>query len=219
METSTETGKEAILSGIKKDAESEAARILEDSRRRAEDRKESAEKQAKSIVREAEKSLADQKESIRRSVQSGQENSIKRMHLTSLDRVIREVVQKAEEKLERMIEDPAYRKVILEWIVEAGVGLDTHAAGVRASAKEELRIDDDLLKEARKRIEELTGRPIALARSEERPMTVQGVVLSSEDGKRAYNNLVKTRIERYRTEIRDLIYRRVFDEDYGVHHE
>ncbi len=219
MEPNTETGKEAILSGITKDAQSEAARILEDSRRSAEGRKKSAEQQAESIIREAERTLAEQQEAIRRVVRSGQEHSIKRMHLASLDRVIRDVVQKAEAKLERMIEDPGYRKVLLGWVVEAGVGLDTHAASVRTSMKEEPLIDDDLLKETRKQIEEITGRPIALTASVERPLANQGVVLSSEDGRRAYNNLVKTRIQRYRTEIRNLIYRLVFDEEYGVHHE
>jgi vacuolar-type H+-ATPase subunit E/Vma4 len=113
-----------------------------------------------------------------------------------------------EERMKTRIAKPGYRGVMLEWIVEAAKGLDVKAAAVNACAAERELMDDALLDEAMKKLEN----KVELTLSEADPLTLQGVVLTSADGHLAFNNQVRTRIRRQRREINDLVHETLFSD-------
>ncbi len=67
-------------------------------------------------------------------------------------------------------------------------------------------IDELLLLEAARRVKEVSGVDVVLRRSAAQPLQGQGVVLTAGNGRTAFNNQVATRVERYQSEIRKLIY-------------
>ena len=73
---------------------------------------------------------------------------------------------------------------------------------VRCSFKEE--ITPLMLEKALQLVQSKTGRKIRLTFSDN-PLSAQGVVVSSLDGKIAYNNQVATRITRYDRELKELM--------------
>ena len=101
---------------------------------------------------------------------------------------------------------PAYRDVLKAWIVEAALGLRASEATVLATAAEMALIDDDLLAQTSAEVSRIAGTPVRLTRSKDWPANHQGVVLTSADRRTAFNNQVVTRLERYKGEIRKLIY-------------
>jgi vacuolar-type H+-ATPase subunit E/Vma4 len=89
--------------------------------------------------------------------------------------------------------------------VEAAIGLGAPEASVNASAAERRQIDEQLLREARDKVEALTGRKVALTVAEGDPLIPQGVVLTAADGRVEFNNQVATRLLRRQSEIRKTI--------------
>ena len=80
------------------------------------------------------------------------------------------------------------------------------AAEVNASKPELPLIDSKLLREAESKVKELCGRTVTLSKSAGDPLSAQGVVVTSRDGRRAFNNQVRTRLLRSQTEISRLIH-------------
>jgi vacuolar-type H+-ATPase subunit E/Vma4 len=83
---------------------------------------------------------------------------------------------------------------------------------VSASRSERALIDDGLLRRAEERVKELAGMTVRLYQAEEVPGDRQGAVLTSSDGRTAFNNLVGTRLLRKQREVREMIYRELFEE-------
>ena len=74
-------------------------------------------------------------------------------------------------------------------------------------------IDDELLLAAKEKIRKQTNKQITLALSDAQPLESQGVVLTSADGRIAFNNQVKTRLSRKQRNIRTIIYNGLFTDD------
>ena len=115
-------------------------------------------------------------------------------------------MQRVEERMKTRISDPAYRAVLIEWMVEAARGLNMDAAEVNAAEAERELIDDALLREAMARLD---GK-VELSLSGADPLEQQGVVLTSTNGRLAFNNQVRTRIQRHQREIQTLIHEALF---------
>ena len=112
-----------------------------------------------------------------------------------------------------MIREANYRDVLVNWIAEAAIGLDVESAEINASPKELLLIGEELLSKAKDKIGKQTSKQITLALSNASPLESQGVVLTSSDGRIAFNNQVETRLLRKQREIRTMIYNELFTED------
>jgi len=69
---------------------------------------------------------------------------------------------------------------------------------------------DSFLKETEKKYNALTGGNIRLKKTDKNPLFAQGIVLSSTDNRTAFNNQVPTRLMRYQTQIRKIIYKEYF---------
>jgi len=207
----TENGKAALISGIEADAQAEEAKILEQAKQQAAEKQAYTEKKVEAILTEAREAGQKQADAIRRKAVSAVELIIKRQALRTRETLVRQILEQAQEHLRTLVgRDSTYRPVLVDWIAEAGAGLDVDSARVNASAPERALIDAALLREAADRVQARNGRPVQLTLAEAAPLTGQGVVLTAEDGHMAFNNQVKTRISRKQRAIQTLIYNALF---------
>ena len=199
------SGKKDLLNGIAKDAVLEADKILAAAERMAKERRASAEHQAGAIMKDAKEKALEQIAAIKRSASSRISVRTHRISLKGRDRIIRTILKAASEKLAGLIDRPEYRQVLIGWIVEAAIGLNTAEAEVNASLREIKLLKDAVLAEAEAEIEKLTGRKVTLTKSSNDPLLDQGVVLIAANKRLLFNNLVPTRILRCQSEIRRMI--------------
>ena len=207
---SMEQGKAALILGIEADARSEEERLVKDAETQAAEKHKYAQKKAESLLTEARDKATVQATAIKQKAISAAEREIKRRALRLRDTLMQDIVARVREKLGSMIGDPDYRRILGNWITEAAIGLGADAAQVNASAQELPLIDDSLLADVKERVNAQMGKPITLTVSNAEPLESQGVVLTTVDGRMAFNNQVETRIARKRRVIQMLIYNAVF---------
>lgn len=208
-----EKGKARLITGIKEDARKEADTIITQARLSIEEREKSIEKQIGRIMNDAALKAKKQAESILKNVKSSIAVEKKRHALRIMDQVVTMAIDKAKSGIAAMIGGPGYEEVLLHWIIEAALGLNTDEAEVNASLKEKQFITGELLDKAGETLLSLTGKKIVLKKSGDTPLLAQGVVLTSKDRKTAFNNQVVTRIVRYQSAIRKIIYDTLYGEE------
>jgi V/A-type H+-transporting ATPase subunit E len=211
MEAS-ESGRKALITGIEEDARREAEKLISDAKKKAGELERYTEKQVQSILADAEAKARSQSEAIRRKVLSEVDVEVRRKSLQLKERLFGEVLGLVKEELKGMVQTPQYRELLLDWIVEAAIGLGAEEALVSTSKDEEPLVDSQMLKQAEQRVKKLTGDTVKLKKSSQSEGERQGVVLTALDGKSAFNNLVATRLLRKQRDVRALIYRELFGE-------
>ncbi len=205
-----EQGKEALISGIEADARAEEQRLVADARTQAAEKKKYALQKIDAILKEARSKGHAQAESIQRKAISSVELEIKRRSLQARDTLMHEILEKVAEKLESTIDDPGYKTVLADWIAEAALGLDADAAQVNASARERAMIDPTMLEQVQQKVQAQAGKQVTLVLSDAPPLKDQGVILTTMDGRMAFNNQVRTRMLRKQRQMQKLIYDRLY---------
>ena len=208
--------KEGLISGIEADAKDEAAKILEDARKQADEKTKYTAKKIESILAEARENAQKQAETVKSKIISDVELEIKRRFLRLRNTIMQDIIVKVEGKLNSMIGDGEYRDVLMNWITEAAVGLGVDSAKINASEKEMALMDEKFLSEVSEKIQKQTGRQMVVNVSEGRALESQGVVLTTEDGRMAFDNQVKTRLSRKQRQVRTMIYNELFTDDKDV---
>lgn len=213
MSENNETNRPELIEGINKDAREEARIIMEKARQYVKDREAGSAAKLAAITREAEEKLAHQVAEIQRTHNSNIAVEKRKIALRVRDRIIAEITTQARARFAAMIEEPGYTKILEDWILEAALGLNCEKAVVNASAAEKKLITAELLMKIEKQIQQLTGREFGLSYSPEPPLGAQGVVVTTSDGHTAFNNQVSTRLLRYQSQLRKLIYDALFGDE------
>lgn len=207
---SMELGKKALISSIESDAQSEVEKIVQEAKDRAEEKKAYTGKKVESILQEARDKVAVQAEEIKRKVLSSVDLEIKRRALHVQNVIVEDIEARVIKAMAAKVKTAKYAKTLQTWIVEAAVGLGVDVAYVNASAPERKLLTKTLLDKTAAQIKKQTGSTIKLAVSKDEPLTLQGVILTSEDGRMAFNNQVKTRLSRNQRQIKRLIHDSLF---------
>ena len=200
--------KEILIAGIEADARQEEEKILAESEQQAADKRKYGGQKIESVLADARQRAEKQAEEIKRKMVSSVELEVRRRSLRLRDTILRDLMKQVEDRMKTRIATPDYRAVLRHWIVEAAQGLNVDAAEVNASAAERGLIDEALLREAM----EILGHKVALTLSKADPLSGQGVVLTSTNGRLAYNNQVRTRIQRRQREIHVFIHEALFEQ-------
>ncbi|MBN2440464.1 MAG: hypothetical protein JXJ04_03945 [Spirochaetales bacterium] len=206
MEVIEENGKNRLIAGIQADARKEAEQIIAKAQSSMLERKKSIDIQISRIQKEAETKAKEQVEIIRKNAKSAIAVEKKRLSLRIMDSIVNAAIDKAKDKLHALIDTPAYSEILVNWIVEAAIGLNVDEAAVNASIKEMKYITEDLLKKAVDILFSLTGKKVVILKSADNPLLAQGIILTSKNGRTAFNNQILTRILRYQSEVRKMIY-------------
>jgi vacuolar-type H+-ATPase subunit E/Vma4 len=199
---------EVLIAGIEADAKEEEERLLAEAGQQAADKRKYGAQKIEAVRADTRLRSEKQAEEIKRRMNSGVELELRRRSLRLHDAILQDLMKRVEERMKTRITTPGYREVLANWMIEAARGLNVDAAIVNSSAAERELIDDTLLREVMEKLEN----KVKLTLSESDPLDLQGVVLSSANGRLAYNNQVRTRIRRHRREINDLVLEALFDE-------
>jgi len=199
--------KEILIAGIEADARQEEEKILAEAEQQAADKRKYGDQKIESILADTRARAEKQAEDIKRKGVSSVELEVRRRSLRLRDTILQDLIKQVEERMQTRIARPDYRTALLQWIVEAARGLSMDAAEINASAAERKLIDKNLLDEAMKMLEQ----KVALTLSKDDPLSGQGVVLTSVNGRLAFNNQVRTRIQRHQREIHGLIHDVLFE--------
>ena len=199
-----------LVSAIHSEAAQEVEKILSEAKKEADRKMLYAERQAESILSEARNKAETHSEQLHRQALAEVSIEIKRRTMKIQEEVFGDIVDKAVDKIQTRAAVPDFKQILLMHIVEAAVGLDAPAARINASEKQLPLIAEDVLREAEKKVEALTGKVVRLSLSDQAPLRKLGVVLTAEDNRTAYDNSFDTRLVRKSTEIRQFIYDRLF---------
>jgi vacuolar-type H+-ATPase subunit E/Vma4 len=210
---SVQKDKAVLISSIETDARNEAEKIIAEAEKKTAEKKLYAEKKIESILNDARQKAAEQAEAAKKKIVSGAEIEAKRRSMHARSDVMRDITDLAEEKLDAMTGSADYATVLAGWITEAAVGLDAESARVNASKKEMALINQKMIAGISEYLLTQTGKKVTLTISDEQPLNSQGVVLTAEDGRTAFNNQVRTRMQRNQREIRMEIYNALFSDD------
>ena len=194
-----------LIDGITEDVAREVERVLGEAEKSAADRRASAEDQARAVIQQAESRAEEQAERIRTQSSSSLRMERRRKQLRLQEQAVQEVLKRVRQRLAEMVGTREYREVLLNWIVEAAIGLGVTQATVNASAAELKQIDERLLQEAQDKIGVLSGKKVSLESAVEDPLIPQGIILRAADGRVEFNNQVATRVLRRQSEIRKAI--------------
>ncbi len=191
-----------LLSGILKDAEKEAEKLIADAHLtadkiilEAEDKAERDRQNEKALFDIKMRSLALQKE-------SDKEAFDRVLELKRLDASYDKVLSLVEKRWEEVIKDASFSSVLTKWIAEGAIGLNLPEAKVSFSKK--APVTDKMLRDAEKLVLEATNLKVKLSLDEVYAKEV-GVVVSSLDDKISYNNLISTRSRRFKKQIKDIV--------------
>ena len=209
MKTSSEDRSE-LIAGIKRDAEAEAKRIIEDAEKTASDKMQAKEMQIKSIERDAAKKAGQQISVIEKNSISSIKVEKKRIALQIREKLINTVIDKVRDKIRAKADSDEYKEILKGWILEAAVGLGEQEVEVNGSKRELDIMTDSYIKDVEEKYRDLTGGSIKIIRSDKNPLFAQGIVLTSVNHKTAFNNQVPTRLLRYQSEMRKTIHSEFF---------
>ena len=192
-----------IYEGILQQAEARAEEIL--ARARAE---------ADEIVAEAKSKAAEAAESERRNTSVRLEGlhmkeesavrSLERLEeLKNNDAAYSAVMKRVNEEFDAFFRSPESRKTLVSWIAQAAYGLGQSEA--RVSWRMGEKVDESMLREAEKILEEKTGFTVHLHLNPDSHISDWGVMLSSMDEKVYYNNQLDVRLRRMSRDIKKII--------------
>lgn len=200
-----------LIRGITEDAEEQAEKIEADARKAVEDRRKSVETQIRSVEEDYQEQAREQVRLIDQRADTAVSTAKRRASLKMRDVVMRTIISQVEERLEAMIGTPEYDQILLDWMTEGVLGLESSEVTVNASAREIERVGA-LVGEVQRSVKELTGRTVSVTPSTDDPLPAQGVVLTSVGRNTRFSNQVPTRLIRYQSEIQKSIYDIVFRE-------
>jgi len=207
----SEGEKKQIIDAILSEAETEADQVRSESEQEIASRRESAKSRVARIKQDAEKRAAEQAKSIIARMDSRIASMQRRNRLELQAKAYRMVTREVRKRLWDMTGTPEYRDILAGWIAEAAIGLNTSSASVRSS-RDEQKIAAAVMEDASREAEQITGDAVTLTQSSDAPLSGQGVSLTAADGRTAFNNQVDTRLIRYESEIRKIIYNSLFRE-------
>ena len=198
----TEPINNPLLEGIITHAKEEAAAIIERAETEVRQFAESYRVKCQEVKDVESRMLQSQLEEIARKEESAIRNAERKKALQQSDYLWKIVMKEVYRKMENLLGTSDYERVMVLWIAEAAVGLDRPEALVSCSFKE--KITAEMLRQAEDLVLSTIGKKVQL-RISENPLSSQGVVVSSIDGKVAYNNQLATRIGRYDRELKELM--------------
>jgi vacuolar-type H+-ATPase subunit E/Vma4 len=199
-----------LIKGIEKDAQEEARRIVDEAQKETEDRNKAARVQEESILKEAKNKAQAQAEAIDRLNKSTIHVETRRIVLKKRGEILKDIMSRVEQRLAGKIGEKGYKDLLVNWIVEAAMGLNAEQAVVNASREERKLIARDVLQAAESKIEAFINKKVELTVSTEAEPVAQGVILYTTDKTMAFNNQIPTRLLRYQSEIRKLIFDELF---------
>ncbi|NCB01204.1 MAG: hypothetical protein EOM67_03430 [Spirochaetia bacterium] len=187
----------SLYDGILESAQEEAQAILKKGEKEVADLNGSYKKKIEE-AKKHEKNLLDQKLKEIRLIRENHMKNLERSYQGEKIKTLKKYAQKALfEEMASQVDTAAYKQAVVYWIAEGAIALESDKVKVATSAKETL--SDKALEEATSIVEKVVSRKVKIV-ADPNPLTNQGIVVSTMDGKIAYNNSVNVRFIRLKAE-------------------
>ncbi|MBD3419837.1 MAG: hypothetical protein GF398_06955 [Chitinivibrionales bacterium] len=206
-----DNGKSTLIEGLSRDARHEAGDVRARARQQAEERIQYARRQADTIMHKAEATANTQAQAIMDRARSDANVEIKRMRLAARKQLLDGLIEAVRHSLARQVGADSYRRLLLDWVVEAVRGLDDDKPTIHSSRWEQPILDKSFVDEVQRLCRE-HGRTVTLAVAKDENNSEQGITLVAADGRQAYNNRVATRMLRREREINNRLQYLIFPE-------
>ncbi|MDC7246694.1 MAG: V-type ATP synthase subunit E family protein [Sphaerochaetaceae bacterium] len=191
-----------LFEGIMESAQKEAASIRAEGDKEIESLRRLHEKKLAKALEAEERLIEKKKQEISLAMEHALRN-LERNHNIETTKKLRKLAEDAlNRKMGEMIDSQEYQRALILWIAEAAIAVDSPEAKVASSKRE--NITPEMLFEAQKIIEKITGRKMKLSLNPE-PLSSQGVVVSTLSDSVAYNNQVRTRLKRCTSDFERLL--------------
>ena len=204
-----------LLKGILETAEAEARNILETAGSRAEETIESAREKAAKILNEAERKARVHRKEVQKNSGSSLSLLQSRQELKNSQKLYNEVQNRVRRKIKELRESNSYRTVLMNFIVEAALGLseesDDGSFIINGGAPERDLMDPLFLTEVQRQLKTQFNVNHSFILSSETALSESGVEISDSSGRRAFSNSFSARMLRYEEQIKELIENRLHE--------
>ena len=201
-----EIGKNNIIEKIHENAAEEGKKIIREVDEECLELQKITEKKIENIKKEIQTRIELQKEQLNKKNRLKIDLEKSKIKIYNENKMRNHVFIELGKYLENLYTGKDYREMIINWIIEAGLGLNKERAIVNGGKNEIKLIDDNLLKEAERLYKKTGNKDIEFIKSKDAPLNENGIMLYSEDGKMAYNNLLSTLILRKEAILNKLIF-------------
>ncbi len=202
----------ALVNSIKKQAEDEAQRMIERAHQSVKERKKSTNDQIERIKKEHKEKEKQQLEQVAKQGQQKIASLERKQMLGIKEQVVSFVVGHVKEKFKTLSEKPDFRDIMIDWTVEAALGLEENDPVLKVTESCAPFANETFCKEAAARYKNLTGKDIQFRLSPDVFKKGYGIVLEAQNGRTAYNNLLENRLYRYKDTIEALVLEDIFNE-------
>jgi len=197
--------------------------ILSDARRKAERAIKRAEREVAKILARGEEEAKNLTEKIlqaareeaerrRKALLAGVEIEKMRLELDAKDKEIASILEKARERMKRK-DSYDCRKALLALASYAAVALESDTVRLEFSESDRSVVDEKLLADITKEIEKKAGRNVKVSLGDFKRGISAGVVASSGDRRRLYDNSLEGRYERLKRHLRQMVAKAIFGEE------
>jgi vacuolar-type H+-ATPase subunit E/Vma4 len=124
--------------------------------------------------------------------------------------VVAKVMSLVMDQLHALTTQSDYERILMAWVVEATLALDTTEVDVQVGKRELVLLSDDFLAQTQAQLLAQFGRNTILQRHASGAHDDMGPMVKTLDGKMAYNNTLTARLERYKKQIQQVIFQELF---------
>jgi len=202
----------ALINSIKNEADNEARQILENADRVIKERKKSTDQQITKLQKDNKEKEQRQIETIANESKRKIESLKKKQMLSLKEQIVKHVTTRIKEKFVKSLSETELKEMMLEWTVEAALGLEEKDAVLRVTESCKPFADSAFCKEAMHRYKALTGKDITIILSSDVIKKGHGIILEAKNGRTAFNNLLGNRLYRYKDTIEALVLEDIFNE-------
>lgn len=211
-DNSNKIGSKLLLEEISGQAELEASVIASEADRQALEMLDGAGKQVDKILQDARKTGQAQKDMIKTRKMRSFESDKRKMRLKVQEELFTIALDQVREKIGALRERSDYADILKGWIVEGAMGLGRDII-INASGYERGLLTEEELHGVEEEITRVYGKKYSIKLSSDPPVSSPGILISAENGRLVFNNLVESRLQRHSHAVRKMIYRYIQAED------
>ena len=208
-EAATTNDASPFVAEITRTADEEVERILSRARRTAETRLGTAKDQVNAETGTILETAKTRVEVERRRIVSDLNLEMKKIVLKARGELVKEVLNRVRERLERSRGTPEYRAMLKALVIEGIAALDRPEVSVSVSTADEAMANSAFFKE----VAHDCGRPVNITSAADLDERAMGAIVRAADGSVLFDNTIAARMERLADELHLIVSREVFGDE------
>ena len=193
-----------LLDGIIKQAEEDCRKIHERAEQTVDGKNDALEARMARMTAETDARISKKLLEIEKHADSSIQSEKRRKKLKIREEINAGVIDLFYKKIEKRIGSREYDDFLSKLIAEGAIAVDDAEVEVSCSFKEKLT--PAILKKAISHVENHTGRIVNISIAGTEPLSAQGIVVKSKNGRINYSNRISSRLRRFDEDIKQIIF-------------